>query len=46
MRHYLAMVNDQDLLASQVGEAVRWLKMVKPDIVIKEMPKVDGSFRL
>ena len=46
MVHYLAMVNDQELLASQVGEAVRWLKMVKPDIVIKEMPEVDGVFQV
>ena len=46
MKHYLALVNDLNLLASQLGEAIRWLKMVKPDIKIKEMPEVDGVFQV
>ncbi len=46
MKHYLALVNDQALLASQAGEAVRWLKMVKPDIIIEEMPEVNGVYQV
>lgn len=46
MKHYLALVNDLNLLTSQLGETIRWLKIVKPDIIIKEMPKVDGIYQV
>ncbi len=46
MTHYLALVNDLNLLSSQLGAAVIWLKMIKPDIIIEETPEVKGIFKV
>ena len=46
MKHYLALVNDLNLLSTQLGAAVTWLKMIKPDIKIKEMPEVKGVYQV
>ena len=46
MKHYLASVGDLNLLSTQLGAAVTWLKMIKPDIKIEEMPKVGGVYQV
>ena len=46
MKHYLALVNGMNLLSNNLGAATTWIKMVKPDIVIKVMPEVIGVFQV
>ncbi len=46
MKHYLALVNGMNLLSCNLGAATTWIKMVKPDIVIKVEDEVIGVFQV
>ena len=46
MKHYLALVYDLNLMSTQLGAAVTWLKMIKPYIVIEECDEVAGVYQV
>ncbi len=46
MKHYLGLVNDVNLMATQLGAVTTWLQMVKPDIIIEECEEVAGVYQV